>query len=175
MDTIGFIGLGRLGSPIAQNIRKAGYPMVVYDMDDGATRPALEGGAKVAQSPAEVADLSDVILSCVPGPVEVEEIALGSHGVVNGIKEGATYVDLSTSRPALIRHIGRTFQEKGGHVLDAPVHTNPADAADQHVVVMPSGERQAFDALRPLFESFANKIVYQGNLGMGTICKLVIN
>ena len=110
MDTIGFIGLGRLGAPIAQNIRKAGYPMVVYDMDDGATRPALEGGAKVAQSPAEVADLSDVILSCVPGPVEVEEIALGSHGVVNGIKEGATYVDLSTSRPALIRHIGRTLQ-----------------------------------------------------------------
>ena len=175
MHTIGFIGLGRLGSPIAQNIRKAGYPMVVYDTREGATGLLLEGEAQLAASPDEVASLSDVTLTCVPGPKEVEEVALGPHGVLNGIKEGSTYVDLSTSRPALIRHIGRKFQEKGAHVLDAPVHTNPADAANRHVVVMPSGERETYDALRPLFESFADKIVYQGSLGMGTICKLVIN
>ena len=175
MDTIGFIGLGRLGSPIAQSIRKAGFPMVVYDLREGATGPLLKSEAQPAASPDEVAGLSDVILTCVPGPKEVEEVALGPHGVLNGIKEGSVYIDLSTSRPSLIQQIGRTFQEKGAHVLDAPVHTNPADAANRHVTVMPSGEREIYDGLRPLFESFADKIVYQGNLGMGSICKLVIN
>ena len=175
MDTIGFIGLGRLGSPIAQNIQKAGFSMVVYDLREGAARPLLEGEARLAATPDEVASLSDVTLTCVSGPKEVEEVALGRHGVLNGIKEGSMYVDLSTSRPSLIRQIGRTFQEKGAHVLDAPVHTNPADAANRQVIVMPSGEREIYDELRPLFESFADKIVYQGSLGMGSVCKLVIN
>ena len=75
METIGFIGLGILGSPMAQNIQKAGFPMVVYDIREGATRPLLEGGARLAASPAEVASLSNVTLTSVPGPQEVEEVA----------------------------------------------------------------------------------------------------
>ena len=175
METIGFIGLGNLGSPMAQNIQRAGFPMVVYDIREGATRPLLEGGARLAAAPDEVASLSDVTLTSVPGPKEVEEIALGPHGVLNGIKEGSIYVDLSTSRPSLIRQIGRTFQEKGVRVLDAPVLTSPAHAANRQVIVMPSGEREVYEELRPLFESFADKVVYQGILGMGSVCKLVNN
>ena len=175
METIGFIGLGNLGSPMAENIQKAGFPMVVYDIQEGATRPLLEGGARLAAAPDEVASLCDVTLTSVPGPKEVEEVALGPHGVLNGIKKGGVYVDLSTSRPSLIREIGRRFQAKGASVLDAPVLTSPADAENRQVVVMPSGEREVYDKLRPLFESFADKVVYQGSLGMGSICKLVNN
>ena len=175
METIGFIGLGNLGTAIAQNIQNAGYPMVVYDIRGGATKPLLNEGSRLAGAPDEVASLSDVTFTSLPGPREVEDVTLGLHGVVNGIKEGGIYVDLSTSRPSLIRRIGEIFEEKSVKVLDAPVLTSPATAADRQVVVMPSGDREVYQKLRPLFDSFADTVVYQGPLGMGSTCKLVNN
>ena len=175
METIGFIGLGNLGTAIAQNIQNAGYPMVVYDIRKGATKPLLKEGSRLAGAPDEVASLSDVTFTSLPGPREVEDVTLGLHGVVNGIKEGGIYVDLSTSRPSLIRRIGEIFEEKSVKVLDAPVLTSPATAADRQVVVMPSGDREVYQKLRPLFDSFADTVVYQGPLGMGSTCKLVNN
>ena len=175
METIGFIGLGNLGTAIAQNIQNAGYPMVVYDIREGATKPLLKDGSRLAGAPDEVARLSDVTFTSLPGPREVEDVTLGLHGVVNGIKEGGIYVDLSTSRPSLIRRIGEIFEEKSVKVLDAPVLTSPATAADRQVVVMPSGDREVYQKLRPLFDSFADTVVYQGPLGMGSTCKLVNN
>ena len=86
MDTIGFIGLGRMGTAIAKNIQKAGYPMVVHDAQEAATRPLLEGGARLAGSPAEVAGGSDVTFTSLPGPPQVEEVVLGPSGVLEGIK-----------------------------------------------------------------------------------------
>ncbi|PKB62607.1 MAG: 3-hydroxyisobutyrate dehydrogenase [SAR202 cluster bacterium Io17-Chloro-G1] len=175
METIGFIGLGNLGTAIAQNIQHAGYPMVVYDIREGATKPLLEEGSRWAAEPDEVASLSDVTFTSLPGPREVEDVTLGLHGVLNGIKEGGIYVDLSTSRPSLIRRIGEIFEEKSVMVIDAPVLTSPATAADRQVVVMPSGDREVCQKLRPLFDSFADTVVYQGPLGMGSTCKLVNN
>ena len=138
-------------------------------------RPLLEGGARFAASPGEVAAASEVILSSVPGPPEVEQVALGPEGIVSGIGEGDVYVDLSTSRPSLIREIAGVFEGKGAHVLDAPVLTGPAAAEDREVIVMPSGDREVFERLLPVFEAFADKVVYQGELGMGSVCKLVNN
>ncbi len=175
MQTVGFIGLGNLGTPMAQSIQRAGFSMAVYDVREGATRPLLEGGARLATSPGEVAEVSDVIMSSVPGPTEVEEIALGSDGILSGINRGDVYVDLSTSRPSLIRRIGKVFEEKGAHVLDAPVLASPATAANREVIVMPSGDKDVYEQLLPVFEAFADKIVYQGDLGMGSTCKLVNN
>ena len=175
MQTVGFIGLGNLGTPMARNIQRAGFPMVVFDVAEGATRPLLEGGARFATSPGEVAAASEVILSSVPGPPEVEQVSLGPGGIVSGIGEGDVYVDLSTSRPSLIREIGSVFEAKGAHVLDAPVLTSPAAAEDRQVIVMPSGDREVFERLLPVFEAFADKVVYQGELGMGSACKLVNN
>ena len=88
---------------------------------------------------------------------------------------GDVYVDLSTSRPSLIREIAGVFEGKGAHVLDAPVLTGPAAAKDREVIVMPSGDREVFERLLPVFEAFADKVVYQGELGMGSVCKLVNN
>lgn len=175
MQTIGFIGLGNLGTPIALNIQRAGFPMNVYDAREGATRPLLEGGARLSTSPAELAAVSDVIMTSVPGPAEVEEIVLGRDGILDAINPGDVYIDLSTSRPSLIRRIGEEFKEKGAHVLDAPVLASPADAANREVIVMPSGYKDIYEHLIPVFESFADKIVYQGELGTGSTCKLVNN
>ena len=121
METVGFIGLGNMGMGMGGNIQKADYPMVVFDIRDSAMQPFVQNGARSAASPAEVASLSDVVFTSLPGPKEVEQVATGASGVLEGIKPGGIYVDLSTSRPTLIRRLEPMFRQKGAHVLDAPV------------------------------------------------------
>ena len=99
METVGFIGLGRMGTAIAGNIRSAGYSMVVHDAREAATRPLLEAGARLGRSPAEVANQSEIMLTSLPGPAEVDAVALGPEGVLEGIREGSVYLDLSTCGP----------------------------------------------------------------------------
>ena len=175
METIGFIGLGNLGSPMAQNIQKAGYPMVVHDIQEGAAKPLLDGGARLGASPEEVASQCAVIFTSLPGPNEVEQVAIGPRGLLEGIEPDAVYVDLSTSRPALIRQIEPMFRQKGAHVLDAPVSATPATAAKKRVRMLPSGDREVYDRVYPVLEAFTSEIVYTGRLGNGSVCKLVSN
>lgn len=175
METVGFIGLGNMGGGMAGNIQKAGYPMVVYDIREGATRPFLERGARLASSPAEVARLSDVTFTSLPGPKEVEEVAVGPEGVLAGIRRGGIYVDLSTSRPTLIRQIEPRFRQKGAHVLDAPVSGGKTGAATGNLAVMVGGEREIYDRIKPLLDAFGDKVFYAGSIGAGSIAKLVHN
>src|SRR6266702_8585561 len=141
METVGFIGLGNMGMGMGGNIQKADYPMVVFDIRDSAMQPFVKNGARSASSPAEVARLSDVVFTSLPGPKEVEEVATGAGGVLEGIKPGGIYVDLSTSRPTLIRRIEPIFRQKGAHVLDAPVSGGKSGAATRNLAVMVGGER----------------------------------
>ncbi|PKB83333.1 MAG: 3-hydroxyisobutyrate dehydrogenase [SAR202 cluster bacterium Io17-Chloro-G9] len=175
METVGFIGLGNMGGGMSLNIQKAGYPMVVYDLREEAARPLLEGGARLAGSPAEVARLSDVTFTSLPGPTEVEAVATGPDGVLEGIHPGAIYVDLSTSRPTLIRQIEPQFREKGAHVLDAPVSGGKSGAATRNLAVMVGGEREIFDRIKPLLDAFGDKVFYAGSIGAGSVSKLVHN
>ena len=175
METVGFIGLGKMGTPIAVNIQKAGYPMVVYDAREEATRPLLEGGARLAGSPAEVARLSDVIVTCLPRPQVVEQVVTGPEGILEGIRSGGIYMDISTCGPNLIRSLEPLFQQKGAHVLDTPVLSSPRDARDRGLILMVGGDRAIFDRLQPMLDAFADKVVYAGGLGAANICKLVHN
>ena len=175
METVGFIGLGNMGAGMAGNIQKADYPMVVYDLREEATLPFLEGGARLANSPAEVARLSDVTFTSLPGPREVEEVALGSEGVLDGIKPGGIFIELSTSRPTLIREIEPRFRQKGAHVLDAPISGGKSGAASGNLAVMVGGEREIYERVKPLLDSFGDKVFYAGSIGAGSVCKLVHN
>ena len=175
METIGFIGLGNMGGGMSLNIQKAGYPMVVYDLREEAAKPLLEGGARLAGSPAEVARLSDVTFTSLPGPKEVEAVATGPQGVLEGIQPGAIYVDLSTSRPTLMRQIEPQFRQKGAHVLDAPVSGGKSGAATRNLAVMVGGEREIFDRIKPLLDAFGDKVFYAGSIGAGSVSKLVHN
>ena len=175
METVGFIGLGNMGGGMAGSIQKAGYPMVVCDVNEGATRRFLEAGAKLARSPEEVAGLSDVTFTSLPGPKEVEQVAVGNEGVLAGIKPGGIYVDLSTSRPTLIREIEPKFRARGGHVLDAPVSGGKSGAASGNLAVMVGGEREVFERVKPLLDSFGDKVFYAGSIGAGSVAKLVHN
>ena len=175
METVGFIGLGNMGGGMSANIQRAGYPMVVYDLREEAAKPLLEGGARLANSPAEVASLCDITLTSLPGPKEVESVSTGPEGVLEGMKPGGIYIDLSTSRPTLIREIEPKFRQKGCHVLDAPVSGGKSGAASGNLAVMVGGEREIFDRVKPILDSFGDKVFYAGSIGAGSVAKLVHN
>jgi len=175
METVGFIGLGNMGTGMAGNIQKADYPMVVFDLRAAMMQPFLQNGAKQASTPAEVARLSDVVFTSLPGPKEVEAVATGAGGVLEGIKPGGIYVDLSTSRPTLIRQIEPLFRQKGAHVLDAPVSGGKTGAATRNLAVMVGGERAIFDRIKPILDAFGDKVFYAGSIGAGSVAKLVHN
>jgi 3-hydroxyisobutyrate dehydrogenase len=173
MQTIGFIGLGKMGGPVAGHIQRAGYPMVVYDLRDEATRSFLARGATAASSAAEVASRSDVIITALPMPVDVERAACGEHGIIEGIRPGSVFVDISTSPPSLIRRLEPLFRAKGASVLDAPVASGQPGAARGIHEVMVGGELQIFERVKPIFSAFGDQVLYAGPLGSGCICKLV--
>jgi len=175
METVGFIGLGNMGSGMAGNIQKADYPLVVYDIRQEVTRRFADQGARPANSPAEVARLSDVTFTSLPGPKEVEEVATGAQGVLEGIRPGGIYVDLSTSRPTLIRRIEPMFRQKGAHILDAPVSGGKTGAATRNLAVMVGGEHAIFERIKPILDAFGDKVFYAGGIGAGSVCKLVHN
>ena len=174
METVGFIGLGRMGSPMAGNIQKAGYPIVVYDVRPEAAKSLVDGGARLAGSPAEVASLSQVTFTSLPGPKEVEEVATGPGGILEGIRSGV-YVDLSTCRPSLIRRLEPAFRRVGARVMDAPVQSTPTLALNRNLTAMVGGDREVFDRLQPIFSSFSDRVMYVGDLGSGCVVKLVTN
>ena len=175
MLTIGFIGLGNMGQGMSKNIQKAGYPMVVFDTRREAEKDLIARGAKSAKTPAEVAKLCDIVFTSLPGPVEVEAVALGPNGLFEGIRSGSIYVDLSTDRPALVRKIASIFKEKGAHVLDAPVSGGVPGAASGNLAIMVGGDKDIFNKIKPVFDSFGNKVVYCGTIGAGSICKVAHN
>ena len=119
--------------------------------------------------------MSDITFTSLPGPREVEAVATGPEGVLEGIQPGAVYVDLSTSRPTLIREIEPQFRQKGAHVLDAPVSGGKSGAATRNLAVMVGGEREIFDRIKPLLDAFGDKVFYAGSIGAGSVSKLVHN
>ncbi|MEE8304634.1 MAG: NAD(P)-dependent oxidoreductase [Candidatus Tectomicrobia bacterium] len=175
METVGFIGLGNMGSGMAGNIQKADYPMVVYDIRQEITKPFVDQGARLAGSPAEVASQCEVTFTSLPGPKEVEAVAMGADGVLEGIKSGGIYVDLSTSRPTLIRQIEPKFRAQGAHVLDAPVSGGKSGAASRNLAVMVGGEKDIYERIKPILDAFGDKVFYAGSIGAGSVCKLVHN
>ena len=175
METVGFIGLGNMGGGMSANIQKAGYSMVVYDLREEAARPLLEGGARLANTPAEVAAASDITFTSLPGPYEVESVSLGASGVLEGIRPGSVYIDLSSSRPTLIREIEPQFRAKGAFVLDAPVSGGKTGAASGNLAVMVGGDREVFDRVKPVLDAFGDKVFYAGEIGAGSVAKLVHN
>jgi len=175
METIGFIGLGTIGGVIARNLQKSGYSMIVHDIRLAAVKSLVDGGARYATSPAEVARECAVVFTSLPGPPEVEQVTLGPNGLVHGIHEDLIYVDLSSSSANLIRHIGAEFSMSGARVMDAPLIVGKDGIAQGSVQVLASGARASFDEVKPLFDAFSDTVVYAGELGTGTVIKLVHN
>ena len=172
MKTIGFIGLGIMGKPMAKNLIKAGYDLVVYNRPSGATTALVEYGAKVANSPAEVAAQVDMVITMLPNSPHVKEVALGENGIAEGARAGLLYVDMSSIDPLVAREVSAGIAAKGVVMLDAPVSGGEPKAIDGTLSVMVGGPKDAFDKAEPVLKSMAASVVHTGDIGAGNVTKL---
>ena len=175
MEMIGFVGLGTIGGAIARNIQRAGYSMMVRDIIPVATQPLIDGGAQPARSSAEIARHCRVVFTSLPGPREVEEVAMGPNGLLEGAHDGSVYVDLSSSSPDLIRRIEHEFRCRGAQVMDAPLIVGKNGVANRSLQVLASGALEAYENVKSLLDTFGDTVVYAGELGTGTVMKLAHN
>jgi len=169
---LGFIGLGIMGQPMSLNLLQAGYPLTVYNRTRSKMEPVVAAGAAAADSPREVAEKSDVILTMVSDSPDVVEVILGKNGVLEAAREGLTVIDMSTISPRITRDLAARLQEKGARLLDAPVSGGDKGAREGTLSIMVGGEEAAFEACRPIFEVLGKNIVYIGESGSGQTVKL---
>ena len=170
---VGFIGLGTMGASMALNCRtKGGYDMIVNDLRRDAAGPHLEHGAKWANSAREVGEASDVVLTSLPGPKEVQ--AVGEE-LIAVMKKGSVWFDLSTNSPTVVRKLAERFAAKGIAVLDAPVSGGPAGAKSGQLALYVGGDKAAYDKHKAVLDSIGDQAMYIGASGAGTVAKLVHN
>ena len=169
--TIGFIGLGIMGRPMAGHLLKAGYALVVHDVVRQAVVAAVEAGASAASSPREVAERSDVIITMLPDSPEVEAVALGPSGLIEGVRPGVLYADMSSIAPTAAVKVANALGERGARCLDAPVSGGEVGAINATLSIMVGGDEAAFEAMRPIFEKLGKTITLCGPNGAGQIVK----
>ena len=176
MTKIGFIGLGTMGASFATNLIKGGWEVTVHDIHRQVAEPHLSAGAKWAATPRELAATSDVILTSLPGPPEVEAVALDeADGLIAGMKPGAVLFDLSTNSPTTVRRIHEVFAARGLHCLDAPVSGGPKGAASGKLAIWVGGDKGVFEANRAALDTLGDQVRYIGPIGAGAVAKLVHN
>lgn len=170
--TIGFIGLGRMGMPMAANLLKAGYELTAYDIVPEKTRLLGERGAKAASSCADAARRSDVIISIVPDSPDVEAAILGGNGVIHGLVAGKTVVEMSTIAPGVGRRVAAALAAVGVPMLDCPVSGGPQGAEAASLSIMCGGPKGTFDRWLPILQVLGSTIVHFGDTGSGYMAKL---
>lgn len=169
---VGFIGLGVMGKSMAGHILDAGYPLHVFTRTKASAKPLVEKGAIWEDSVADLSATSDVIITIVGFPADVEEVYLNEQGILNHAKSGSYVVDMTTSSPDLAKRIYNAADENGIQALDAPVSGGDLGARNATLSIMVGGDKAVFDDLLPLFEVMGKNIVYQGKAGSGQHTKM---
>ena len=170
-DRVGFIGLGIMGLPMARNLTRAGYDLVVHNRSPDKAGQLARDGAVVAASPAEVAERSDVVITVLPDSSDVERVVSGPKGVLEGIRPGALLVDMSTISPGVTRRLAARIVESGASMLDAPVSGGDVGAQEGKLTIMVGGERADFERARPFFEAMGRHVTHVGGHGAGQVTK----
>lgn len=172
LKTIGFIGTGVMGKSMAGHLMKAGHPVHVYTRTKEKASELLDHGAIWADSPKDIAQDCDVIITMVGYPKDVEEVYLGTDGLIEHAKEGSYLIDMTTSSPQLAQKIANTATEKNLTTLDAPVSGGDVGAREAKLSIMVGGDETAFNELLPIFSKMGTNIVYQGKAGSGQHTKM---
>lgn len=170
---VGFVGLGIMGQPMAMNILKAGFGLVVYNRTIKKTEPLKNAGAAVAKSPGQAAEQSDIVICCVSDTPDVYQVILDEKtGIISGVRQGAIVVDCSTVAPEAAVRCGEELGKKGASFLDAPVSGGDTGAKAGRLSIMVGGTKKDFDRARPVLEAMGKTIVHCGANGAGYIVKL---
>lgn len=172
-ELIGFIGLGVMGKPMAGNLLKAGYQLVVHNRSRSAVNELVERSAKVqaASSPREVAEQADIVVTVLPDSPDVEQVALGGDGLIHGMRRGSLLIDMSTITPATAVAIDEALQTRGASALDAPVSGGQRGAISGNLSIMVGGAEADFERARPLFNAMGSTVVHCGPTGAGQTVK----
>ena len=171
-EKMGFIGLGIMGGPMAKNLMEAGHELVLYNRTrEKAEELAKEGSADVAGSPEEVAEQSDVVITMLPDSPQVREVLVGEDGVLEGLKEGALVVDMSTISPVVTEELAEKVKETGASMLDAPVSGGDVGAIEGTLSIMVGGSEDDFERAKPLFDVMGKIVTHVGPVGAGQVVK----
>ena len=172
---IGFIGLGTMGGPIAASLQAAGHELFVNDVRPEAMTPAVSAGAGAKPTARDVGEASDVVFTSLPGPVEFEDVTVGPHGLIHGMRPGSVLFDLTTNAPSTIRAVHPSFLEKRLHLLDAPVSGGPKGAKTRTLAIWVGGDRTIYDRFETLLRDIGSHPDYIGPIGVASVAKLVHN
>jgi 3-hydroxyisobutyrate dehydrogenase len=172
---VGFIGLGNMGQPMAGWLLDAGFPLVVHDLRAEAAAPLVERGAIWADSPRDLAAGCDVVCTCLPGPAEMQAVTLGPHGIVEGLRPASVYIDHTTNSPEVVREVGAAIAAHQGHMLDAPLDGGREGALEGQLTLFVGGDETVVNRVRSVLEPFSRSVVWVGDLGAGSVTKLVHN
>lgn len=172
---VGFIGLGTMGAHMAANFQKAGYDLVVHDLHRQSAGRHIADGAVWAATPKELAEQVDVVFTSLPGPKEVQAVALGDEGLLAGMAAGKAYFDVSTNSPTVVRELHAIFAERGVHLLDAPVSGGPAGAESRKMALWVGGDEEIYNKHKAELDAIGDQPRYIGPIGAGSVAKLVHN
>lgn len=173
--TVGFIGLGIMGGPMASNLQKAGYRIVVNDVRREAAKPHLDAGAIWADSPRALAEQCEVMFTCLPSLAAIESVALGPDGLVNGIRKQHAYFEMSTNSTDLLKRLYTAFGERGAHVLDAPISGGAPGARRGRLAAFVGGDKDTYRLYEPVVRAMCDNPIHVGPIGSGLVTKLVHN
>jgi len=172
---VGFIGLGMMGKGMAANLQKAGHELVVYDLSRAAAEPFLAKGAVWANSPKQVGEQTEIVFTSLPVPADVEQVAVGPNGLIEGMRPDTSFFDMSTNSVATVRKIHAAFAEKNLYMLDSPVSGGPSGAASGKMAIWVGGDEQQFNRHKSVLDAMGDQAAYIGPIGAGSIAKLVHN
>jgi 4-hydroxybutyrate dehydrogenase/sulfolactaldehyde 3-reductase len=172
---VGFIGLGTMGGPMALNLLKKGHQVVAFDVHAAAVRKLADAGAKAAETPRAAAAQSEIVITMLPDAPDVERVALGKDGIVEGIRAGSVYIDMSTIDPATTRKVGAAMAAKGVPMIDSPVGKTAEHAVAGTLTLMVGGPAETIARCRPVLDCMGTDFFHCGELGAGQTMKLLNN
>jgi 2-hydroxy-3-oxopropionate reductase len=171
MERIGFIGLGAMGKPMARNLLNAGFPISVLTRTRSKIDDLLAAGALWCDTPKEIAERSDVVITMLPDTPDVEQVVTGRNGLLDGVRPGMLIIDMSTISPIVVRKLAREAETRGGDFLDAPVSGGEIGAQKATLSIMVGGKEAAFNRAMPIFQAMGKTILLIGDSGAGQITK----
>ena len=172
---VGFIGLGNVGGKLANSLLRNKFDLTVIDLDSSITKDFVKRGATTIETPKELAQKVDLIITCLPSASVCSKVMESQNGVINGLSEGKIWLEMSTTDESEVKRIGNIVKSKGAVPLDGPVSGGCHRAATGNISIFIGGERKAFDKIMPVLSIMGNKILHTGNLGSASILKVVTN
>ena len=172
---IGFIGLGNVGGKLANNLIKSRYKLIVRDLDAKLSKKFKKKGAVIASSPKELAENSDIVITCLPSPKACSKVMTGKNGVLEGLSKNKIWLEMSTTDQSEVKRIGIMVKKKGSHALDVPVSGGCHRAATGNISIFAGGDKKMFKKVLPVLKCMGRKILYTGELGTASILKVITN